>query len=238
MSSRFERRPSQGSGSGSGARGRRPFRDGPPPMRRDRDATWRGRSEAGNSDRRFRDSRFDERRSSDQRSSSRRPTDRRSPERRSTNRPPLIDVSQTAGLQLWIRVLLTAGPQLIGVSLKSVHLKAVLRKAVFRNVALESPVREIEARPLIAGSLIKPMEIDDHILKSDVPTTLPKTSAHHHHDRKINRVVSPVRMPLTPWPMICSGVDMPHKLPWKPADRFIESGAPLNYVVPQNSFSF
>ncbi len=88
MSSRFERRPSQGSGSGSGARGRRPFRDGPPPMRRDRDATWSGRSEAGNSGRRFRDSRFDERRSSDQRSSSRRPTDRRSPERRSTNRPP------------------------------------------------------------------------------------------------------------------------------------------------------
>ncbi|MDC0261052.1 hypothetical protein OAK65_02935 [Synechococcus sp. AH-551-N17] len=44
MSSRFDRRPPSGSGSGSGSRGRRPFRDGSPPIRRDRDDSWGGAS--------------------------------------------------------------------------------------------------------------------------------------------------------------------------------------------------
>ena len=68
MSSRFDRRPPSGSGSGSGSRGRRPFRDGSPPIRRDRDDSWGGRPENGSSDRR---------------SSDRRPSDRRFSERRS-----------------------------------------------------------------------------------------------------------------------------------------------------------
>ena len=53
MSSRFDRRPPSSSGSGSGSRGRRPFRDGSPPIRRDRDDSWGGRPEKGNSERAF-----------------------------------------------------------------------------------------------------------------------------------------------------------------------------------------
>ena len=102
MSSRFDRRPPSGSGSGSGSRGRRPFRDGSPPMRRDRDESWGGRPENGNSDRRSSDRRpsdrrFSERRSGDaygtdrrpafdRRSSDRRPSDRQFPDRKSSDR--------------------------------------------------------------------------------------------------------------------------------------------------------
>ena len=92
MSSRFDRRPPSGSGSGSGSRGRRPFRDGSPPMRRDRDDSWGGRPENGNSDRRSSDRRssdrrFSERRSSDAYGTDRRPAfDRRSSDRRPSDR--------------------------------------------------------------------------------------------------------------------------------------------------------
>ena len=102
MSSRFDRRPPSSSGSGSGSRGRRPFRDGSPPIRRDRDDSWGGRPEKGNSDRgssdrRPSDRRFSERRSGDaygtdrrpafdRRSSDRRPSDRKSSDRYSSDR--------------------------------------------------------------------------------------------------------------------------------------------------------
>jgi 23S rRNA (guanosine2251-2'-O)-methyltransferase len=92
MSSRFDRRPPSGSGSGSGSRGRRPFRDGSPPIRRDRDDSWGGRSENGNSerrssDRRSSDRRFSERRSGDAYGKDRRPAfDRRSSDRRPSDR--------------------------------------------------------------------------------------------------------------------------------------------------------
>ena len=92
MSSRFDRRPPSGSGSGSGSRGRRPFRDGSPPMRRDRDDSWGGRPENGNSDRRASDRRssdrrFSERRSGDAYGTDRRPAfDRRSSDRRPSDR--------------------------------------------------------------------------------------------------------------------------------------------------------
>ena len=92
MSSRFDRRPPSGSGSGSGSRGRRPFRDGSPPIRRDRDDSWVGRSENGNSerrssDRRPSDRRFSERRSGDAYGKDRRPAfDRRSSDRRPSDR--------------------------------------------------------------------------------------------------------------------------------------------------------
>ncbi len=92
MSSRFDRRPPSGSGSGSGSRGRRPFRDGSPPIRRDRDDSWGGRSENGNSerrssDRRPSDRRFSERRSGDAYGKDRRPAfDRRSSDRRPSDR--------------------------------------------------------------------------------------------------------------------------------------------------------
>ena len=102
MSSRFDRRPPSSSGSGSGSRGRRPFRDGSPPLRRDRDDSWGGRpekgtSERGSSDRRPSDRRFSERRSGDaygtdrrpafdRRSSDRRPSDRQFPDRKSSDR--------------------------------------------------------------------------------------------------------------------------------------------------------
>ena len=92
MSSRFDRRPPSGSGSGSGSRGRRPFRDGSPPMRRDRDDSWGGRPENGNSDRRSSDRRssdrrFSERRSGDAYGTDRRPAfDRRSSDRRPSDR--------------------------------------------------------------------------------------------------------------------------------------------------------
>ena len=94
MSSRFDRRPSSGSGSGSGSRGRRPFRDGSPPMRRDRNESWGGRPENGNSDRRSNDRRPSDRRFSDRRSgdaygTDRRPAfDRRSSDRRPSDRKP------------------------------------------------------------------------------------------------------------------------------------------------------
>ncbi len=89
MSSRFDRRPPSGSGSGSGSRGRRPFRDGSPPMRRDRDDSWGGRPENGNSDRRSSDRRPSERRFSERRSSDSFGTDRRpSFDRRSSDRKP------------------------------------------------------------------------------------------------------------------------------------------------------
>ena len=104
MSSRFDRRPPSGSGSGSGSRGRRPFRDGSPPIRRDRDDSWGGRPENGSSDRRSSDRRpsdrrFSERRSGDaygtdrrpafdRRSSDRRPSDRQSSDRRPSDRQP------------------------------------------------------------------------------------------------------------------------------------------------------
>ena len=92
MSSRFDRRPPSGSGSGSGSRGRRPFRDGSPPMRRDRNDSWGGRPESGNSDRRSSDRRpsdrrFSERRSGDSYGTDRRPAfDRRSSDRRPSDR--------------------------------------------------------------------------------------------------------------------------------------------------------
>ena len=104
MSSRFDRRPPSSSGSGSGSRGRRPFRDGSPPIRRDRDDSWGGRPDNGNSDRRSSDRRpsdrrFSERRSGDpygtdrrpafdRRSSDRRPSDRRPSDRRPSDRRP------------------------------------------------------------------------------------------------------------------------------------------------------
>ena len=104
MSSRFDRRPPSGSGSGSGSRGRRPFRDGSPPIRRDRDDSWGGRPENGSSDRRSSDRRpsdrrFSERRSGDaygtdrrpafdRRSSDRRPSDRQFSDRRPSDRQP------------------------------------------------------------------------------------------------------------------------------------------------------
>ena len=92
MSSRFDRRPPSGSGSGSGSRGRRPFRDGSPPIRRDRDDSWGGRPEKGNSerassDRRPSDRRFSERRSGDAYGTDRRPAfDRRSSDRKPSDR--------------------------------------------------------------------------------------------------------------------------------------------------------
>ena len=92
MSSRFDRRPPSGSGSGSGSRGRRPFRDGSPPIRRDRDDSWGGRPENGSSDRRSSDRRpsdrrFSERRSGDAYGTDRRPAfDRRSSDRRPSDR--------------------------------------------------------------------------------------------------------------------------------------------------------
>ena len=92
MSSRFDRRPPSSSGSGSGSRGRRPFRDGSPPIRRDRDDSWGGRPEKGNSDRgssdrRPSDRRFSERRSGDAYGTDRRPAfDRRSSDRRPSDR--------------------------------------------------------------------------------------------------------------------------------------------------------
>ena len=92
MSSRFDRRPPSGSGNGSGSRGRRPFRDGPPPMRRERDDSWGGRPETGfsdrrPSDRRPSDRRFSDRRSGDSQGSDRRPSfDRRSSDRRPSDR--------------------------------------------------------------------------------------------------------------------------------------------------------
>ena len=92
MSSRFDRRPPSGSGSGSGSRGRRPFRDGSPPIRRDRDDSWGGRPENGNSerrssDRRPSDRRFSERRSGDAYGKDRRPAfDRRSSDRSPSDR--------------------------------------------------------------------------------------------------------------------------------------------------------
>ena len=89
MSSRFDRRPPSGSGSGSGSRGRRPFRDGSPPMRRDRDDSWGGRPENGNSDRRASDRRSSDRRFSERRSGDAYGTDRRSAfDRRSSDRRP------------------------------------------------------------------------------------------------------------------------------------------------------
>ncbi len=104
MSSRFDRRPPSGSGSGSGSRGRRPFRDGSPPIRRDRDDSWGGRPENGGSDRRSSDRRpsdrrFSERRSGDaygtdrrqafdRRSSDRRPSDRQFSDRKPSDRQP------------------------------------------------------------------------------------------------------------------------------------------------------
>ncbi len=93
MSSRFDRRPPSASGSGSGSRGRRPFRDESPPMRRDRNDSWGGRSEKGNSDRRSSDRRpsdrrFSERRSGESYGTDRRPAfDRRSSDRRPSDRP-------------------------------------------------------------------------------------------------------------------------------------------------------
>lgn len=92
MSSRFDRRPPSGSGSSSGSRGRRPFRDGSPPIRRDRDDSWGGRPENGSSDRRSSDRRpsdrrFSERRSGDAYGTDRRPAfDRRSSDRRPSDR--------------------------------------------------------------------------------------------------------------------------------------------------------
>ena len=92
MSSRFDRRPPSSSGSGSGSRGRRPFRDGSPPIRRDRDDSWGGRPEKGNSergssDRRPSDRRFSERRSGDAYGTDRRPAfDRRSSDRKPSDR--------------------------------------------------------------------------------------------------------------------------------------------------------
>ena len=92
MSSRFDRRPPSGSGSGSGSRSRRPFRDGSPPIRRDRDDSWGGRPENGNSerrssDRRPSDRRFSERRSGDAYGKDRRPAfDRRSSDRSPSDR--------------------------------------------------------------------------------------------------------------------------------------------------------
>ena len=93
MSSRFDRRPpSSSSGSGSGSRGRRPFRDGSPPIRRDRDDSWGGRpekrtSDRGSSDSRPSDRRFSERRSGDANGTDRRPAfDRRSSDRRPSDR--------------------------------------------------------------------------------------------------------------------------------------------------------
>ena len=113
MSSRFDRRPSSGSGSGSGSRGRRPFRDGSPPMRRDRNESWGGRPENGNSDRRSNDRRpsdrrFSDRRSGDaygtdrrpafdRRSSDRRPSDRYSSDRQSSDRRPSFDRRSAEG---------------------------------------------------------------------------------------------------------------------------------------------
>ena len=113
MSSRFDRRPPSGSGSGSGSRGRRPFRDGSPPIRRDRDDSWGGRPENGNSerrssDRRPSDRRFSERRSGDaygkdrrpafdRRSSDRSPSDRYSSERQSSDRRPSFDRRSAEG---------------------------------------------------------------------------------------------------------------------------------------------
>ncbi len=94
MSSRFDRRPPSSSGSGSGSRGRRPFRDGSPPIRRDRDDIWGGRPDNGNSDRRSSDRRpsdrrFSERRSGDPYGTDRRPAfDRRSSDRRPSDRRP------------------------------------------------------------------------------------------------------------------------------------------------------
>ncbi|QNJ31934.1 23S rRNA (guanosine2251-2'-O)-methyltransferase [Synechococcus sp. PROS-9-1] len=94
MSSRFDRRPPSSSGSGSGSRGRRPFRDGSPPIRRDRDDSWGGRPDNGNSDRRSSDRRpsdrrFSERRSGDPYGTDRRPAfDRRSTDRRPSDRQP------------------------------------------------------------------------------------------------------------------------------------------------------
>ena len=89
MSSRFDRRPPSGSGSGSGSRGRRPFRDGSPPMRRDRDDSWGGRPENGNSDRRSSDRRSSDRRFSERRSGDAYRTDRRPAfDRRSSDRRP------------------------------------------------------------------------------------------------------------------------------------------------------
>ena len=94
MSSRFDRRPPSSSGSGSGSRGRRPFRDGSPPIRRDRDDSWGGRPDNGNSDRRSSDRRpsdrrFSERRSGDPYGTDRRPAfDRRSSDRRPSDRRP------------------------------------------------------------------------------------------------------------------------------------------------------
>ena len=96
MSSRFDRRSPSGYGSGSGSRGRRPFRDGSPPIRRNRDDSWGGRSENGGGDRRFNDQRSSDQRSSDQRSSDQRSSDRRFSDRRSgdaygTDRRPAFD---------------------------------------------------------------------------------------------------------------------------------------------------
>ena len=94
MSSRFDRRPPSSSGSGSGSRGRRPFRDGSPPIRRDRDDSWGGRPDNGNSDRRSSDRRpsdrrFSERPSGDPYGTDRRPAfDRRSSDRRPSDRRP------------------------------------------------------------------------------------------------------------------------------------------------------
>ncbi|MBT67101.1 MAG: 23S rRNA (guanosine(2251)-2'-O)-methyltransferase RlmB [Synechococcus sp. NP17] len=87
MSSRFDRRPSQGSGSSSGSRGRRPFRDGPP-LRRDRDEPWGGRFETGSSERRLTDRRSSEEQPSGRRSTDRRPSDKRSSDRRFSERRP------------------------------------------------------------------------------------------------------------------------------------------------------
>lgn len=89
MSSRFDRRPPSGSGSGSGSRGRRPFRDGSPPIRRDRDDSWGGRPENGGSDRRSSDRRPSDRRFSERRSGDAYGTDRRQAfDRRSSDRRP------------------------------------------------------------------------------------------------------------------------------------------------------
>ena len=140
MSSRFDRRPPSGSGSGSGSRGRRPFRDGSPPIRRDRDDSWGGRPENGNSerrssDRRPSDRRFSERRSGDAYGKDRRPAfDRRSSDRSPSDR-------QFFGSKVFRSIffdilrngnLLIAGPPLI-----VAPLRAALQATVFQIVAQE-----------------------------------------------------------------------------------------------------
>ena len=89
MSSRNERRPSSGSSSGPGSSGRRPFRDGPPPLRRNREDSWGNRPEARSSDSRRHDRQSSDKRFTDRGGSDRRRNDRRSSfERRAFDREP------------------------------------------------------------------------------------------------------------------------------------------------------